>query len=222
MKGVMSAGLVLIAVVCAAQNRTEITLSDGTNVAVRLLRSVRANKAVAGDEVLSEVAVPVLMQGAVIVPSGARVHGRVLISAPHAKNSESVLQILFDRIEWNAGYASLNAYAVGATSDVRQARNDCGSSRLLPVSRVRVRSVVETQPRNVLNGVPQPTRAPSGIPTFPPQDFGCATPGAPDFHYISVRNYSNPPGSSALVSRKKTISLPAGVLLELRHCSPHP
>ena len=202
-----------------------VVLPDATSIAARLDTGLNAKKAHAGDEVLASVAVGVVMSGQVVIPQGARLFGRVVAASGRSKeNRQSMLMVRFDRAEWKGGSAALNAYVVGNLKNLPGGgRNDC-LHRFLPQRSVPVTPFAEqSQNPNSLNGVTQPTHdtgaalGPSAGRVGPPP---CAVAGPPDLHHIRVHKLAQPPGAIQLVSDKKNIDLPAGIVVELRHVAP--
>jgi hypothetical protein len=164
-------------------------LLHGATIAVQLKKTVKADKAIVGDEVDAGTSEPVLMQGRVVIPRGARVVGHVLAVSPYAKeHPESVLRIRFERAEWKQQSVPLNAFIVGqlGVKHKKHHASDC----FPPQSQFLAQRT---------------------------GDVPCATAGPESLDYIFVRNLEDPPGGTQLMSVKQSITLPAGTLIELRH-----
>lgn len=212
--------ILLLSVASFAQTPA-VVLPDSTSIAARLDTSLNAKKATAGDNVQATVAVGVVMAGEVVIPQGARLAGKVIAASFRSKqNHQSMLMVRFDRAEWNGGFAQLNAYIVGNLRNLPGGgRNNCLGHQFLPQRSVPVTPFApQSQAPNSLNGVTQPTHDTTsgvgltGSPVGPPP---CAVAGPPDLHYIRVHKVDA--GATQLVSDKKNIDLPAGIIVELRH-----
>ncbi len=212
----------LLAVAAAQTPNPTVVLPDGTSIAARLATSLSTRKAHAGDEVQATVAVGVVMAGTVVIPQGAQLFGRVVAAAARSKeNRESMLMVRFERAEWKGGSAALNAFIVGNLRNLPgRGRNDCFGHRFLSQPSAPVTPFYQSQAPNVLNGTPQPTHDTrsgvglTGSPVGPPP---CAVAGPPDLHHIRVHKVDQPAGATQLISGKKNIDLPAGIIVELRH-----
>lgn len=204
-----------------------VVLPDGKSIAARLDTSLNASKATAGEEVLATVAVGVVEGGEIVIPQGARLSGKVIAATARSKgNRRSMLMVRFDRAEWKTGSAALNAYIVGNLKNLPGAgRDNCvghfgrhfvSQGTAVPVNPFREQS----QNPNSLNGVTQPAHeiGAGGAPTTSVGGPPCAVAGPPDLHYISVHKLNE--GGTQLISDKKNIALPAGIIVELRHVSP--
>src|SRR5690349_17032150 len=96
--------LALVLTASLAAQTAPVELPEGASIAVRLARNLKASKAIAGDEVLAEIIVPVLDRGRIVIPGGARVIGHVISSNGRSKqNPQSVLGVRFERAEWKGG-----------------------------------------------------------------------------------------------------------------------
>ncbi len=171
---------------------TRPALLHGMTMAIELKKTVNAEKARPGDEVEAGTLEPVMLQGRVLIPRGARVTGHVLAVAAYSKDHpESLLRIRFDRASWKQESIDLNAFIVGHLGVKRERHHasDCfpASSKLLA------------------------QRA---------GELPCAVAGPARLDYIFVRNLDDPAGGTQLMSKIKNITLPAGTKLELRHAAP--
>ena len=224
MRALAIAFIVTVAAVAQTPNPT-VVLPDGTSIAARLDSSLSTKKAQAGDEARASVAVGVVMGGEVVIPQGARLFGRVMAAAARSKEKrQSMLMVRFHRAEWSGGAAMLNAFIVGNLRNLPGGgRNDCFGHRFLSQPSARVNPFAEqSQAPNVLNGTPQPTHDTGGSLSVgnPMGPAPCAVAGPPDLHHIRVHKLDQPAGATQLISDKKNIDLPAGIIVELRHIAP--
>lgn len=182
------------------------TLDAGASIAVVMRRTVKADKANLGDEVLAEVTVPVLQSGRILIPEGARVTGRVLAAVARSReHPESVLAIRFERAEWKDGSVALNAFMVRALGRPEKARKGDSYN---PVNCVPSMHALPQQP------VAQPAHTPR---------FDCSTmrgsvsdAGLPKLEDVSVRTTGDALGPTELISTKKNVTLEKGLNVELR------
>lgn len=178
-----------------------VSLSPGASIAVVLRRTVKAGKASPGDEVLAEITVPVLQNGRILIPEGARVFGRVTTAIAHTRDHpESVLAVRFERAEWKEGSVALNAFMVRALG--------------------RPEKLKRADPYNPTNCIPPMNSA--GQPVRNPR-FSCdklrpriSDSGLPKLEDVSVRSLNDPMGPTELISMSKNVVLPKGLNIELR------
>src|SRR5437763_8051450 len=80
-----------------------VRLPSGTLITARFNESVYANKAKAGDKVVTTITEDVSANGHVIVKKGSKLIGHVNFAAPLTHGSNSKLQIVFDKITLKGG-----------------------------------------------------------------------------------------------------------------------
>lgn len=213
--------ILLAAFLAVAQAATTpVTAHPGSSIAVQIKKTVKADKAKVGDEVVAEVTVPVLQDGRIIIPKGARVAGRVTTAIAHTKeHPESVLAVRFDSAEWKGGSVALSAYIV------RQLAVEVGRIKVIEDYQVNCIPVMRLLPQSGQTSAPPPPPPP---PSRPPPV--CDTtrprlvpsprpvPGPPKLEDVFVRTLNS--GATELLSTKKTVTLPAGLNVELRQVAP--
>lgn len=115
--------LIILAFVtlCAGQ----ATLESGTRITAELQKSIDANNAKVGDQVVLKTTQSIRQNGEVIVPKGAQLIGRVTDVARRTKdNGESRVGLIFDRIQGKQLSMPLNATIVSITNAAAAARVD--------------------------------------------------------------------------------------------------
>ena len=224
--------MLLAAFLAVAQTATpRVTVLDHSSIAVQIKSTVKANKARIGDEVVAEVTVPVLQDGHIVIPKGARVVGRVIAATAHTKeHPESVLAVRFDNAEWKGGSAALNAYIVRTLAVEQSPRQALEYDQISCIPMMRL---VPQQQSGQTSGPPAnaPNMGPPPQPTHTPQE-PCdprrarvvpstrPEPGLPTVKDVFVRTLTKPAGATELMSPKKNVTLPAGVMVELRQVAP--
>lgn len=187
------------------------SLSPGASIAVVMRQTVKADKASPGDEVLAEITVPVLQDGRILIPEGARVFGHVTSAVARTReHPESVLAVRFERAEWKDGSVALNAVIVRALGRPEKAKK---ADSYNPVNCIPAMHAFPQQ------SVSQPTHAPR---------FNCATvqprvsdSGLPKLEDVYVHTIGDDPmGPTEVTSTKKNVTLPKGLNLELRQVAP--
>jgi hypothetical protein len=215
--------MLLAAFLAVAQTATpRVTVLDHSSIAVQIKSTVKANKARIGDEVVAEVTVPVLQDGHIVIPKGARVVGRVIAATAHTKeHPESVLAVRFDNAEWKGGSAALNAYIVRTLAVEQSPRQAIEYDQINCIPMMRL--VPQQQSGQTGGPPPQPTHTPQEpcdprrarvVPSTRPE------PGLPTVKDVFVRILTKPAGATELISPKKNVTLPAGVMVELRQVAP--
>ncbi len=93
----------------------QLTVPAGTEIAIRINESINVKHAVAGQHFSGEVAEGIRRDGVVVIPRGARVHGR--IDAAHRRGhfkGRSILELRLTSIDLNG-----NEYALDTHDNVR-------------------------------------------------------------------------------------------------------
>lgn len=223
--------LLIAALAAGSQQPDTLALRSGASIAVQIRRTVKADKARIGDEVLTEVTVPVLQDGRVVIPKGARVVGQVTAASAHTKaHPESVLAVRFERAQWKQGSVALNAFIVRPLSlpqpkkkVVQYDRMNCiPVMRLLPQQQSGQTGGPPVNPPNTgpppqpIHGVQPPCMPGGGREVDSPEPV----PGLPKLESVFVRTLDNPLGPTELTSNTKNVTLPSGLIVELRHIAP--
>lgn len=169
-----------------------------------LQNTIKVEKVRAGDEVRFESAEAVLLHDGLVIPKGAKLYGHVRQSEAVESSAESRLSIEIDRAEWRHNQTLLHAF----------------------ISGVGLRRQVVNQPTNTrCRGYDPDAQVRSQGPTFPRQP-DCSMGWLQnqtvvrdiDFKLEELRLRTNlRDGSTTLISAKKNIHLPGGLLVMLHN-----
>lgn len=223
--------VVVIAAV-AVSPQEALKLPDGATLVVQLQQSVRADRAKPGEQVRAKLLAPMLENGRIVLPTGATVLGVVVEAEPLALPKSSRLMIRFQQARWKEGTADLNAYMtkylVMKQTYSYESREFCP-----PVQRFQLQS--QFQQTSKQQGQKPPTQPPPPPPPAPrpprPQTYDdlCHRPlgtrtekeplifSSPILRDIILRKLDTPPGATMLESDKTHVSLPKGMIWEIRH-----
>lgn len=208
----------------AAKEETTSRFAPGTELRVELEKTVDAKKAKAGDPVLAKTMDELTSGTEVIAPRGAKIIGHVVAAAPHEKNSPSLLEIAFDKLEVGNGSeipmkASIQALQKPAYS-TPMPDNTVGGQQAgnapMPSGTGRMGGVTSS-------GMGQPgggsnTGYPGNAGTMPPQNAPSSiSPNAQGV--IGMSGVSLSAGSaqdSVLTSEKHNVKLDSGTQMVLR------
>jgi hypothetical protein len=223
--------LLLCSMVATVPDSEELTLSLDTRLAVRLEQSVKTSHSRQGDLVKATLLAPVISHGVVVVPQYAKVVGRVLVSQKRNGQDPSRLVIRFERIEWGRSATSLNAYVLRQLLMRRTVVYGDNSSPCPSMFRSHFQA-----PRR--RGADPPTVSPPNNTYAPCDDrlgvsqrteperitqraeSGRVTFISPPLKDMQLLKAVSPRGATALVSRKKNISLERGTMLEILQTAP--
>jgi hypothetical protein len=231
------------ATLCLAQQPPG-ELPDGLMLAIELEQSVRTDRAKVGDPVRAKLVAPVLMRGAIAIPSGAKVTGVVEDAEPLAAGKPSRLRVRFREVKWRDGTQAVNAYPVRQLV-IKRTYQYASREFCPPVDRFLPQS---TAPQNQQPSPPQqpsPTPAPTPPPVYvppqpPPMRYPetrgsdlCHSPTgtrrgnveplvfkSPAISGVTIRKVESPAGAMVIESTTKNVSLSKGTMLEIRHVAP--
>jgi hypothetical protein len=171
-----------------------------------LQKTVKVEKIHPGDEIRFGSVEAVLLRDGIVIPAGAHLYGHVMASELLEVSSESRLSIEVDRAEWGHSKVTLHAFISGI--GLR-------------------RQVVSEQPNSRCGGYDPDAQGQSFGPAFlehPDCSMGwrqnetvARDVGFKLDELKLLRNLRN--GSTMLVSRKKNIHLPGGLLIMLHNVS---
>lgn len=177
-------------------------------------KGLHAERIHPGDEVRFEVVEAVLAGKGVVIPEGAQLYGHVLASEPLEEPSPSRLAIQIDRAKWRHKWFPLRAFISGLGIR-RELNRQATDSRCAFFADVAAREGANG------NGMVRHS------PEMPEDEDDCRmawmrrnTIAATDREYAlqEVKLETNQrDGSTALVSRKKNIYLPGGLLIMLHN-----
>src|SRR5664280_561024 len=180
--------------------------SGKLTIPAQLTKTVRADKARAGDPVEFRTLEAVLVSKDVVMPANTSLHGRVVGASPKQDDKNSWLALVVERAEWKQHSLPLHAFVVAQISispTNNQSAADPGLARGTPSKQGQIG-------RHSI---------PSGL-TKSPQD--ATTPGqgelAPKYPTLgNVGILRDKDGTTYLLSSKSNVKLPAGVLLMLKN-----
>lgn len=169
-----------------------------------LQNTIKVEKVRAGDEVRFESAEAVLLHDGLVLPEGAKLYGHVRQSEAIESSAESRLSIEIDRAEWRHNKMPLHAFISGVGL-LRQVVNQPANTRCSGYD-----PDVQAQPQG-------PTS-----PEHPDCSMGWLQNRAVvrdiDFNLEDLRLQTNVrDGSTTLISAKKNVHLPGGLLLMLHN-----
>jgi hypothetical protein len=185
------------------ENRSpsDVTAPDGLTIPVELTKSIKADKAQPGDAVQLQMAEAILAGNGLVVPAKARLSGRILSAGSKDGDRPSFLSLLVERVEWSGHVLRLHAFVSGwGMKRVFDKAADC-----------------------VLQMKPVPRGSPNAFVTICNSRSGEHYEPAHWSHKqlmgeISIqRNQAN---DSSVLSSKKNIRLPRGLLLMLQNVNP--
>ena len=86
---------------------------DGLSIPVEVNSTIKAEKLHPGDTVRLQMAEPILVGRYLVIPGNAKVYGHVLGARSAAKDTDSRLAIVADRVEWKDHVLPLHAVVAG-------------------------------------------------------------------------------------------------------------
>ncbi|MGE5110204.1 MAG: hypothetical protein ACM3JB_05050 [Acidobacteriaceae bacterium] len=177
-------------------------------------KGVHAEKVRPGDEVRFEVVEPVLAGKGVVIPDGAQLYGHIVDSEPLEDPSPSRLAIQIDRAKWHHKWFPLRAFISGLGIR-RELNRQAADSRCAFFADVAAREGASG------NGMVRHS------PETPEDEDDCRmawmrrnTIAATDREYTLQEmklETNQQDGSTALISKKKNIYLPSGLLIMLHN-----
>ncbi len=180
--------------------------TPGLRIPAVVSRTIRAEKVRPGDEVRFDLVEGILLGQGVVIPSGAHLRGHVLKAEPITASSPSRLSVEVDSAEWRHGEVPLHAFIAAIV--IRQFTTDpmdppCSSDESGPPDLPHEAN---------LDISPQPacdTRWPldNRVDTFA-NNAGLR-------QLMLETNHSD--GSTALISTRKNVRLPAGLMIMLHN-----
>ena len=197
--------------------------APGITFRAELDKTIDAKKAKAGDPIVAKTMDELKSGSVVIAPRGARIIGHVVAVAPHEKNSESRLEVAFDKLDLGKGSeipirAAIQALAKPVSNTPMPADNIGQPGSSTPMG-----------PGSRLGGMPpsamgQPSQAPN------PGDMGNAGGRIPNQNAPSsislnaqgvagmsgVSLSAGPTQDSVLTSERHSVKLESGTQMVLR------
>jgi hypothetical protein len=190
---------------------------DNLSIPVRLSKTVDTKKCKAGDAVEMRTLEPVLISNGLVMPENAKLHGKVVASAPRQNDKPSWLLLVVQRAEWKGHEVPLRAFITSQITVKAKlpARNDTVFDGALnaPENVYRRRSRAQSAQTNPSAGV--------GVsPGRPVRDWTMDSGEAQTLHYQrldDLRMMQARNGAVFLVSTKDHLKLPSGTMLMLHH-----
>lgn len=232
--------LMLVGLNTAVDAQEIVKVPDGTLLVVQLKQSVRADHVKPGDQIRAKLLAPMLKNGESLLPTGANILGAVVEAEPLALSRPSRLLIRFEQVHWKHGSAELNAYLTRYLVLKRtygyESREFCP-----PVQHFRPQPLLRQAGNQQAQQKPTPTPMPPPVPSDPPishtkpngptpnfddlchKPFGTRAEKeplvftSPVLKDIVLRKLESPSGATVLESNKKNVSLPKGMIWEIRH-----
>src|SRR5271165_5160 len=209
--------LILTALLAPAQQPASGNPGSSGKVSIpaQLSKTVRADKAHAGDPVEFRTLEAVLVSQGLVIPANASLHGRVLSASPKQEGKNSWLALVVERADWNQHSLPLHAFvvaqiAISAKNNQRAA--DTGMQANTPqnprrAARQSARVTLQSDPS--LSSIIKPPQD----ATETGQDE--AAPKYPTLENVGILRDKD--GTTYLLSSKTSVKLPAGVLLMLKN-----
>jgi hypothetical protein len=180
--------------------------SGKLSIPAQLTKTVRADKARAGDRVEFRTLEPVLVCQGLVMPANTLLHGRVLVASSKQDGKNSRLALVVERAEWKQHSLPLHAFVVAQISispTNNQRAADPGLARDTPSKQGQIgRHPIPSK----LTKLPQDATTP---------DQGELAPKYPTLENVGILRDKD--GTVYLLSSKSNVKLPAGVLLMLKN-----
>ena len=188
--------------------------SGNLSIPAQLSKTVRADKAHAGDPVEFKTLEAVLIGNGLVMPANTSLHGRVLGASPKQDGKNSWVALVVDRADWKQHSLPLHAFVVAqiTISPTNPSAADPGIAGNTPTNprraaRQSVRVMAESDPSlsSVIKSPQDSTQTSQNdvAPKYPTLD--------------NVGILRDKVGTTYLVSSKTNVKLPAGALLMLKN-----
>ncbi len=213
--------LVLTALGASAQQTVSSNPASSGKLSIpaQLSKTIRADKAHAGDTVELKTLEAVLVSNGLVMPANTSLYGRVLDARPKQDGKNSWLVVVVERAQWKEHSLPLHAF-ISAQIAISRQSNQAADAAIpnntqpsYPRSRQSTRAAPITDP-NLANltvsGRVRAQRDAAAAEAAPAP----TTPNYPALHDIGILRDKN--GTTYLLSAKSNVKLPAGVLLMLR------
>jgi hypothetical protein len=180
-----------------AATQSSIRIAPGTVVSAELVKSVDVKKAKPGDRVEAKTVVPLVSNGQVVAPKGAKIIGHIAMAIPRRDSTGATLGIVFDTLSTREGEVIIQV-AIQAIGPVEPVENYLG-----------------VRPGVKMAGNPEPP--PSGVAGQPADNSGMSLDNKSQ-GIVGLKGLSlNRSGQVSVVSsRKDNIRLEGGTQLILR------
>jgi len=217
MRTIGAALLVLIALAATAQPPSAGNLAPAAQLSIpaELKKTVRADKAHAGELVEFRTLEPVLVSQGVVMPANTLLRGRILSAGPKQESRNSWLALVVERAEWKQHSLPLHAFIAAqimvSPAQRQAAQNpDSSASTSSPTRRTTTlnpRADLGTDP-----SLSKVIKAPQDANTTGREESGASHPWLEGIGIVR-----NKDGTTYLLSSKTNVRLPAGLLLMLKN-----
>jgi len=190
-------------------------VSPGLMIPAQLSRTVRADKAHAGDPVEFRTLEAVLVERSLVMPADTHLFGRVLGAGPKQDNKNSWLAVVVERAEWKEHKLPLRAF-IAAQITLKGPKNQhAADAAILNDAPVLNRRTARQAART--SAMSDPSL--SGL-IRPPQDANDTVQDESGLKHPWLENVGilrDKDGTTYLLSSKASVTLPGGALLMLRN-----
>lgn len=192
--------------------------SGKLSIPAQLSKTIRADKAHAGDPVELKTLEAVLVSNGLVMPANTSLHGRVLDARPRQDGKNSWLVVVVERAQWKEHSLPLHAFISAQIAISRQNNQpaDAGIPSNTQPSYPRSRSqsgraASLTDPNLASQTVAGRIRSQRDATEAAPEPMRRSYPALRDVGILRDKN-----GTTYLLSAKSNVKLPAGIMLMLR------
>jgi hypothetical protein len=214
--------LLVLTALCAPAQQTvsgNPASSGKLSIPAQLSKTVRADKAHAGDPVELKTLEAVLVSNGLVMPANTTLHGRVLDARPRQNGKNSWLVVVVERAQWKEHTLPLHAFISEQIAMPRQ-NNQAADAAIpnntqpsYPRSRQSGRGGAITDPNLANLTVSGRVRAQRDAAAAEAAPAPTA-PNYPALRDVGLLRDKN--GTTYLLSAKSNVKLPAGIMLMLR------
>ncbi len=212
--------LLVLTALCAPAQQTvssDPASSGKLSIPAQLSKTIRADKAHAGDPVELKTLEAVLVSNGLVMPANASLHGRVLDARPRQDGKNSWLVVVVDRAQWKEHSLPLHAF-ISAQIAISQQNNQTADAGIpnntqpsFPRSRQSTRAAPITDPNLANLTVAGRVRSQHDATEAAPEPIRTSYPALRGVGILRDKN-----GTTYLLSAKSNVKLPAGIMLMLR------
>ena len=176
------------------------------SIPAQLTKTVRADKARAGDPVKFRTLEAVLVSQGLVMPANTALHGRVLVASPKQDGKNSWLALVVERAEWKQHSLPLHAFVVSQISI-------SPTNRQPAYTRIQMNTAPRRAGRGAAQSDPNPSSMIKGAGDATETSQNASAPKYPALDNVDILRDKD--GTTYLRSSKTSVKLPAGVLLML-------
>ena len=199
----------------AQQPGASLVPAGQLSIPAELSKTVRADKAHAGDPVEFRTVEPVLVSKGIVMPTNTLLVGRILNASPKLEGKNSWVSLVVERAEWKQHNMPLHAFVAAQITisrpnnqrllDPASAGNSVSTSPRAARQSARVAAGDDPSLSNAIRAPQEATESSAGVPP----------PKSPMLDNVGILRDKD--GTTYLLSSKSNVKLPAGVLLMLRN-----